>query len=297
MSNLEDLQAINGYFRSAQTKTDEAARIKTEFLNWYNGLSLIFTASDDELASAKAKRDAFNTANNSVLSFVPRDMTPADETEIKNLGSVEVAPTATAEEKKAAAWDKSRGTQKAKLTTEQSKQQFASSTSSTSPTAALRGKTLPTLKRWASNPPEYVNQWEMILGVSPTGKFGPGDEAATKAWQIARGLPGTGVVDAATWQKAIGSTTVPQNGTVNLAENLGPTNTPGPKKSFQQAVAEIKTPEKAVPALVAKQATTQASVFGIWSKLPLWGKAILGAITATAVSFGLTQNGAQKRKS
>lgn len=297
MSNLEDVQAIKGFFASSVPKNTEAGQVKSDFLNWYGSQSFNMYASDDELATARAKRDAYNRANQDVLSFVPREMTAQDEADIQNLGSVEMKASSTEAERKAAAWDASRGTKKTKLTTEQTKKQFTAPTSSTSPISSLQGKVLPTLKRWANNPPEYVKQWQMILGMDTDGKFAGGTESATKAWQIARGLPGSGVVDAATWQKAIGSTTVPQNGTVNLAQNLGPTNTPGPKQTFQQAVAAIP-PTKAEEPLVVTKAldTTQASMFGFWGKLPTWGKAILAGVSALGLTFAMSQNDKKSKK-
>jgi peptidoglycan hydrolase-like protein with peptidoglycan-binding domain len=147
-------------------------------------------------------------------------------------------------------------------------------------------KGFPTLRRFVSNNPVYVKQWQAIVGVTPDGVFGPGLEASTKAWQTAHGLQATGVVDAATWAKATGSTVVPQTGAQTVAAAPKPRTPPGPKQTFADAVAAIPpTP----PSL-------QANIMGKLSGLPSWAKWVLGISTAGAVGYGVMYQPPQSAK-
>lgn len=50
---------------------------------------------------------------------------------------------------------------------------------------------------------EAVKIWQALIGVSPAdGIFGPGTDAATKAWQAKAGLVADGVVGPQTWREA-----------------------------------------------------------------------------------------------
>lgn len=50
-----------------------------------------------------------------------------------------------------------------------------------------------------------VKQLQKQLGLAPDGGFGPGTEAAVKAWQILNGLTADGMVGDATWAKLMGT--------------------------------------------------------------------------------------------
>lgn len=49
--------------------------------------------------------------------------------------------------------------------------------------------------------PEVV-RWQAIVGAVADGRFGPATAAATRAWQVARGLPATGSVGPQDWHEA-----------------------------------------------------------------------------------------------
>jgi peptidoglycan hydrolase-like protein with peptidoglycan-binding domain len=72
-------------------------------------------------------------------------------------------------------------------------------TTTTAPTT-----THPTLQEGSPNTAEVtlLQQKLAALGyqVTPDGSFGPGTKAAVMQFQTSKGLPATGVVDAATWQ-------------------------------------------------------------------------------------------------
>ena len=55
--------------------------------------------------------------------------------------------------------------------------------------------------RFGSKGPD-VTRWQTIIGVTADGAFGPGTEAATKAWQAARGLVADGIVGQKCWEAA-----------------------------------------------------------------------------------------------
>lgn len=266
MSNLEDLNAIQSYVANTATKTLEAATLKSSFASWFDGLGWAeknVMTGDDTLANARAKREVFNRANKDVLAFVPREMTAQDEADIKKLGSVDVTGM-TPQQAHSAAWKDAPYVPPYKPPTP------------TTP-ASSAGKKLPTLKRYANNDPVYVKQWQGILGLGQDGKFAGGTEAATKGWQTSHGLQTTGVVDAATWAKALGTPVVPAAGPSAIAATMKPKPAPA-TQTFAQTVAAIP------PA----QEPTQLSIAGMlsrWNALPSWAKWGLGV--AAVVGIGL----------
>lgn len=58
----------------------------------------------------------------------------------------------------------------------------------------------PTLRVGSSG--TSVKAWQVVIGVTPDGQFGPATQAATIAWQKAHGLSADGVVGPATWAAA-----------------------------------------------------------------------------------------------
>lgn len=59
----------------------------------------------------------------------------------------------------------------------------------------------PQIKQGSGGP--AVMQWQVIVGVTPDGKFGPQTKAATVAWQKQRGLKADGIVGKNTWTAAL----------------------------------------------------------------------------------------------
>jgi peptidoglycan hydrolase-like protein with peptidoglycan-binding domain len=66
----------------------------------------------------------------------------------------------------------------------------------------------PDLKQGSSG--DDVRAWQKIVGATADGKFGPLTARATRIWQGARGLPGTGEVHAEDWVAAMASVAPPQ---------------------------------------------------------------------------------------
>ena len=71
----------------------------------------------------------------------------------------------------------------------------------------LGGK-MPETIRWDSESGQgsqgkTVTEWQMVLGVTPDGSFGPETDRATRAWQAAHGIDPDGVVGPLTWTAAI----------------------------------------------------------------------------------------------
>lgn len=65
----------------------------------------------------------------------------------------------------------------------------------------------PTLRRGSAGP--HVADWQLIVAAHVDGAFGPGTEAATKAFQVAHGLVADGVVGERSWRAAGEAWTAP----------------------------------------------------------------------------------------
>jgi peptidoglycan hydrolase-like protein with peptidoglycan-binding domain len=63
----------------------------------------------------------------------------------------------------------------------------------------------PTIKQGSTG--DIVKVWQKILGppVVADGDFGPITKTSTAEWQTKHGLPPTGIVDNATWEKSTSS--------------------------------------------------------------------------------------------
>lgn len=83
MSQIDDLNAIEHYMKTANAQTPAALKKQLEFRNWYDGVSwLDKTMSDDVYAIARRYRDDFNTANKGVTA-AGQTATPQQKLTIK----------------------------------------------------------------------------------------------------------------------------------------------------------------------------------------------------------------------
>jgi peptidoglycan hydrolase-like protein with peptidoglycan-binding domain len=128
----------------------------------------------------------------------------------------------------------------------------------------------PTIKRGAKNDPETVKKWQRIIKTEDDGKFGPGTEKATKAWQASHGLTADGKVGPKTWTIALGLTVTPKPAA----------KTSGASASSTSAKTDA-TSTSAKPA--SKLAKLKEEVKEKTSGVPLWGK-IVGTVL---IVFGI----------
>lgn len=106
-----------------------------------------------------------------------------------------------------------------------------------------------------------VVAWQKIIGTTPDGIFGPNTAAATKKWQVAHGVPATGVFDALTANAAAAAGFVPLP-----ADTVSPVPTPPIQQptTLSQAAPTPPPPPKA--------------------KTPMW-KLLLGGAAVVGVGY------------
>lgn len=107
---------------------------------------------------------------------------------------------------------------------------------------------------------EAIKQWQMIIGVTVDGQFGPATEAATKAWQKDHMLVADGIVGPKTWEAA-GQTGMP---TIRRSGGAAPS------ASAPSAVAPSSTPLK-------------AGMLPMLDELPTWVKVGIGGIIVASL--------------
>jgi peptidoglycan hydrolase-like protein with peptidoglycan-binding domain len=78
---------------------------------------------------------------------------------------------------------------------------YAAPVSTVKPSAPVVSST-PTIQEGTKDTAS-TKKWQMLIGVSPDGIFGPDTTIATKAWQSARGIWADGIVGAQTWAVAL----------------------------------------------------------------------------------------------
>lgn len=113
------------------------------------------------------------------------------------------------------------------------------------PPSAVTNGGPPTLRRGSTGPD--VRRWQAIVGATADGAFGPKTEAATKAWQGARGLAATGVVDAASWAAATATATQPVSSKPATTKPSGVQPDDASVTSFVQARHYTKGPRTKGP--------------------------------------------------
>lgn len=175
--------------------------------------------------------------------------------------------------------------------------------------------TRPVLRRGSVGP--YVQQWQKIIAVDTDGKFGPGTETATKAWQKARGLEADGVVGVNSWNRAQTDSGTPLT-MAQVVQQAANQIAQGPKPPVGTVVkppvaAPIKPPvaaptpsvinnareyvSNATPAAVKETVaavTTQLATLN--AKTPVWVKAMGVTTTMLAGLIGFKVLGSGKRR-
>lgn len=91
---------------------------------------------------------------------------------------------------------------------------------------------------------EDVKKIQKKLGLSDDGSFGTNTEKAVKEWQKTNGLPETGVVDQAMWDKLFGTTTTENNQQNNTTS--GELNFNNPDPVMDKSINSIYDPTKKI---------------------------------------------------
>lgn len=232
--SADDIEAINVYFQSQNTKTPEAAKLKQSWIQWYNGLNFITKALDSTSEEAANRRNIFNAAN----------LQPVNLTDAVDL------------------------TQDQKIDRQAAIAQSKDLSPAQKTAALKKNPTIPTTKGVPAGSVSHatikqgssgadVSAWQVVIGVNPDGKFGPGTANATKKWQKDHGLTADGVVGPKTWSAALGKT-------VQEAPSLISSFFPPVSPSFappKAAQAPLISPSPAVhAAAVAKNPIPQPPV-------------------------------------
>lgn len=196
----------------------------------------------------------------------------------------------------------------------QAAQQVSAAAVKPAPMPAVNAR--PVLRRGSVGP--YVQQWQKIIAVDTDGKFGPGTETATKAWQKARGLSADGVVGANTWNKAQVESGTPLT-TAQVIQQVATQVAQGPKPPVPQSTVKppasvtstVKPPttpasvvdnareyiSNATPEAVKETvAAVTSQLTALNAKTPVWMKAMGVATAALAGLIGFKVLGSGKRK-
>lgn len=181
-TQIEDVDAIDAYMRTATAVTQEAHRLRDSYMSWFANASWwdknMSQSFYDELRS---RRNAFNLANTK---------TPEERASVQEI----LAYGVTAEEmqgKPRPSVDPKTGA--------------VNSGAKPVPLGTSSGAQ-PTLRQGSTG--AAVKRWQTIIGVTADGNFGPGTAAATKKWQASRGLIADGIVGAKSWAAAGGTAAV-----------------------------------------------------------------------------------------
>lgn len=180
-----DMDAIDRYIRAQPINNDAARVLKSDWIRWYDGLSWFDKGTESVRQQASNRRNAFNVANaksdaeretvkQTIATGLTRDEIYNGKRVVDAAGNYPKQPGVT----------------------------VLSAAKGTVPVGAR-----PTIRRGSQGAP--VVAWQKIIGVTADGKFGPQTEAATKKWQLDRGLVADGVVGSATWGAALGGKNAP----------------------------------------------------------------------------------------
>ncbi len=189
----------------------------------------------------------------------------------------------------------------------QAAQQVAAS--AVKPPAMPALNTRPVLRRGSTG--TYVQQWQKIIAVDADGKFGPGTEVATKAWQKARGLTADGVVGANSWNRAQVESGTPLT-TAQVVQQTANQIAQGSKPPAAQTPVKPPAAPASAPSVInnareyvsnATPAAVKETVAAVTTQLatlnastPVWVKAMGVATAALAGLIGFKVLGSGKRR-
>lgn len=237
----EDMDAINAYMNNTKAVTKDALAIKNDWFKWWDNLSWFDKQAGGAYDDARAKRDAFNLANvtsNQERLNVERVQTTGLRTE-----------------------DVSAST----------KQLLGSKKSKTMVRPATAAPALHSMLKRGMKGSE-VKVWQNAIGITPAdGSFGPGTEAATKAFQHTHGLVEDGIVGPKTWLAAYQTSDASVPVPVAIVDKAG---------VYPTAVAPKRSP------LVPVYQTPQESLVQPRPKLPEQVKQEIKKISLAAKSGG-----------
>jgi hypothetical protein len=289
MSQIEDLEAIDAYFKRANTSKPGVSAIVSDWNRWYSGLGYISKyANSGTLDEARRRRGALNAALGTPENPLTSEasMTEAEKQSYLDKPVVNVTGM-TKEAANKAAWT--------------AKDSGLSGTSNAIGTAKKRA----TLRIGSTG--ADVKEWQSIIKVTVDGKFGPGTQAATKVWQTAHGLKADGVVGPQTWAAAVASTAIPSTGWLDpILSIVSPKNptvisssptggtTPVVKPTEPANTVPKKAEEKAVVITSPTQPST-ASMLPALSSLPTWGKITLGILSVAGLTYGIKYTAERRR--
>lgn len=253
----ENMEAVNRYMRTTPIINNAAFPIKDDYIRWWDNLSW-WSINMDPAAwdEARTRRNKFNLTNvksEQERAKVVRVITTGIESEEME-GKKRPTTLSTGEV----------GTQV--------KKPSRTLTAKTSP-----GSPRPTLSLNSQGPD--VVQWQGIVGVKPqTGFFGKMTVDYTKKWQSANGLPPTGIVDDASWARALGGSTE-----FAPSEQAEPTFAPAPSVTFKSSPGTKSDDSHLIEPKSKSSKVSTASLFD-FTKWPIWAQA--AAIGSAVLSVG-----------
>jgi|WetSurMetagenome_2_1015567.scaffolds.fasta_scaffold16117_6 hypothetical protein len=121
--------------------------------------------------------------------------------------------------------------------------------------------------------PEATKKWQLIVGVTADGVFGPLTETATKKWQSAHGINPDGVVGPETWSTVLG---VPDANYPPTLKRTGSTAQASTVSSGHQPAAQA-APQAPKPPLAPGAFLSKAG-WPLWTGLLLVGGAVFSKV-------------------
>lgn len=230
MSQSEDIQAIDAYFKRTAAVNPSANSLKNEWTTWYNKLGVWDKNFDgNTLSAAKARRMAFNQANGQPEKVrPPAELLTPEEAAYWQKAGVNTT-NMTPEEKFIAV-----NTVKPGNPVPKSMQSYVNTKGPATLDTGVAG--YGTIGQGRANKKEDVIKWQNIIGVKADGIFGPGTTTATKAWQTnwnaknpADQIKVDGIIGPQTWRRALVPTDTAAVSTPSILSALNPfSSTPTP---------------------------------------------------------------------
>jgi peptidoglycan hydrolase-like protein with peptidoglycan-binding domain len=266
----ENLKAINDFFVRTAAITPKAAAVKTDWAAWYSKLGFLdMNVIANIYDEARARRNLFMTSN------VANAAEKANVEQWLDNGITSEQMSGKSDKESQAAKDRVKVLQ-AKLD--------------------VQGTTHPTIKQGSSG--DAVKEWQKFLGLSPVdGKFGPGTQKATVAWQSSHGLKGDGIVGTQTWGLAMGAKTPLHNDEAVVAK-IPAIFSPAPKTIPVTGKVAPKPTAAAVSAAKAagpKGATTVDKTGAVSGVKPV-GESVMPSMQTAAMLPGLGSVNALAKK-